>query len=68
MKDKILQPIFFPFYHFEDLKLKGIASVEKVTRSKEIISEREVDIIKVEANNLTEYEEGRFEVTEIKLR
>lgn len=101
MKGQILQPIFFPFYHFEDLKLKEIASVGKVTRSKEIISEREVDIIKVEANNLTEYElesatielanfedfmmtmsfsyitldeteadyeEGRFEVTGIKLR
>lgn len=55
MKDKWLQSIFFPFYHFKELNIKEIASAGKVTRSQEMIGEKEVDIIEIETNNLAEY-------------
>jgi len=55
MKDKMLQAVFFPFYHFEELDLKEIASTGEVTRSQKMIGEKEVDIIKVESDDVAEY-------------
>ncbi len=57
MKDKMLQAVFFPFYHFEELNIKEIASTGKVTSSKEMIGEKEVDIFKIEGDgkNLAKY-------------
>ncbi len=55
MKDKMLQSIFFLFYHFEELNLEEIASAGQVTRSQEMIGEKEVDIIEIESDNLAEY-------------
>lgn len=54
MKDKMVKPIFFPFYNFEELNLKKIASEGKVTRTQEMISGNKIDIIKVESDNLAE--------------
>ncbi|MGM0499056.1 MAG: hypothetical protein ACQERL_02460 [Bacillota bacterium] len=101
MKDKILQSIFFPFYNFEELNLEKIASEGKLTRTQEMISGREIDMIKIESENLAEsglksgsvkladfedfmmtvsfsyltleeaeaeFDEAKFEVTEIELR
>ncbi len=55
IKEKILQAVFFPFYHFKELNLKEIASDSKVTNSQEMIGEKEFDIIEIEGNNLVEY-------------
>ncbi len=55
MKDKMLQAVFFPFYHFEELNLEEIASTGEVTRSQEMIGEKEIDIIKVESDEVAEY-------------
>lgn len=101
MKDKVLQSIFFPFYNFEELNLEEIASKGKVTKTQEMISGKEIDMIEVESDNLaesgldsgtvkladfdqfmmtvsfsyltleeaeTEFDEAKFEVTEIELR
>lgn len=101
MKDKILQSIFFPFYNFEELNLKEIASEGKLTKTQEIISGRKIDMIKIESDKLAEtglksgsvkladfedfmmtvafsyltleeteaeFDETKFEVTEIELR
>ncbi|MGM0603840.1 MAG: hypothetical protein ACQESS_11055 [Bacillota bacterium] len=54
MKDKFLQSIFFPFYNFDELNLEEIASEGKVTRTQEMISGKEIDMIKVESDNLAE--------------
>jgi len=55
MKDKIIPTILFPFYYFEELYVEEIASKGKVTRTQEMIGEKEVDIIKIESDDLEEY-------------
>ncbi|MGM0438642.1 MAG: hypothetical protein ACQEQD_10275 [Bacillota bacterium] len=55
MKEKMLEAFFFPFYYFEKLNLEEIASEGEVTKSQEMIGEKEVDIIKIKGNNLPEY-------------
>jgi len=68
MKNKFLQSIFFPFYHFEELNLKKIASEAKVTRTQEMIDEKEIDIIKIESDNLAEsgLESGSVKLADFK--
>ncbi len=55
LKDQMLQSVFFPFYHFEELNIIDIASLGEVTRTQELIGEKEIDIIKIEGDNLIEY-------------
>ncbi|MFO7820078.1 MAG: hypothetical protein R6V17_07570 [Halanaerobacter sp.] len=55
MKDKMLQSVFFPFYHFDELDLGAISSTGKVTKSQEMIGEKEVDITEIEGDDLAEY-------------
>ena len=54
IKDQMLQSVFFPFYNFEELNLEKIASEAKLTRTQEMIGGKEVDIIKIESDNLAE--------------
>jgi len=55
MKEQILQAVFYPFYNLKEMNIEEIAAKGEVTKSQEIIDEKEVDIFEIEGNNLAEY-------------
>jgi len=64
IKEKMFQAMFFPFYYVNQLNLKTLeeTGVTKVSRSREMIGETEVHMIRIELEKLYNTEIEEFEL------